>query len=74
MSGLARRIQELAKQHGSLRAAARVVQIDHAYLSRLQSGAKIEPSDDTLRKLGLKRIVKYERRTKQLRAHIAQGK
>lgn len=59
------RIQELAKQHGSLRAAARVLQIDHGYLSRLQDGEKTEPSDDVLRKLGLRRVVTYVRRSKR---------
>lgn len=58
---LAKRICELAHQHGSLRAAARVVRIDHGYLWRLYKGAKKEPSAAVLRKLGLKRIVSYER-------------
>lgn len=53
------RIQELAKKHGSLRAAARALEIDHAYLSRLQDGLKLEPSDAVLRKLRLKRVVLY---------------
>ena len=56
---LSGRIQQLAKQHGSLRAAARVLEIDHGYLSRLQNGVKTEPSDDVLRKLGVKRVVSY---------------
>ena len=51
------RIQELAKQHGSLRAAARVLDIDHAYLWRLQQGEKIAPGAYVLKKLGLRRIV-----------------
>lgn len=59
MNALRRRIQELAKQHGSLRAAARVLKIDAGYLSRLQDGLKTEPSNDVLRKLGLKRVVTY---------------
>lgn len=64
MSALRGRIQELAKQHGSLRAAARVLEIDHAYLHRLQRGDKTEPSAAVLRKLGLRRIVTYVRLTK----------
>lgn len=63
MNKLRARIQALAKQHGSLRAAAMVLQIDHGYLSRLQDGLKLEPSDDVLRKLGLKRVVTYVDRT-----------
>lgn len=59
---LGKRIQDLAKQHGSLRAAARVLGIDHAYLWRLQNGGKIVPSDDVLKKLGLKRVVTYVNR------------
>lgn len=57
---LRRRIQGLAKHHGSLRAAARVIDLDHGYLSRLQDGLKTEPSDETLRKLGMVRRVTYE--------------
>ena len=63
MSLLRARIQELSKQHGSLRAAARVLEIDPGYLSRLQDGGKTEPSDEILRKLGLRRVVKYIRRS-----------
>ena len=59
MNRLRARIQELATQHGSLRAAARILDLDHAYLSRLQDGHKTEPSDAVLRKLGLKRVVTY---------------
>ena len=62
MSLLRARIQELAKQHGSLRAASRVLQIDNGYLSRLQDGGKTEPSEEVLRKLGLRRVVTYIRR------------
>jgi hypothetical protein len=61
---LRNRIQELAKQHGSLRAAARVLDIDHAYLSRLQNGDKNQPGDDVLRKLKLRRVVLYMKTTK----------
>jgi len=59
MNGLCRRIQELADQHGSLRAAARVLKIDPGYLCRLMDGSKVQPSDAILRKLGLKRVVMY---------------
>jgi hypothetical protein len=64
VSRLRGRIQELAKQHGSLRAAARVLQVDAGYLSRLQDGSKTEPSDDVLRKLNLRKVVNYIDRTK----------
>jgi len=51
------KIEQLIYQHGSLRAAARVLKIDPAYLHRLLNGEKNAPSEKILRKLGLKRIV-----------------
>lgn len=44
-------------KHGGLRAAARVLQCDPAYLSKLRSGKKNNPSDSLLKKLGLRRVV-----------------
>jgi hypothetical protein len=55
------RIAELVEQHGSLRAAARVLDCDAGYLSRLQSGEKVNPEDWLLRRMKLRRIVSYER-------------
>lgn len=60
MSLLQQRISELASQHGSLRAAARVLQVDAGYLSRLQSGEKNDPGEELLRKLRLRRVVTFE--------------
>jgi transcriptional regulator with XRE-family HTH domain len=57
---LAERIEQLCEQHGSLREVARVTTIDVAYLSRLHSGEKVQPSKDTLNHLGLRRVVTYE--------------
>lgn len=54
------RIEQLVAQHGSLRAVARVTEIDVGYLSRLRSGEKVNPEKDKLRRLGLRRIVGYE--------------
>jgi hypothetical protein len=54
-------IEELISLHGSLRAAARVKKMDAGYLCRLHAGVTKEPSARTLRKLGLKRVVSYER-------------
>jgi AraC-like DNA-binding protein len=51
------RIIELERQHGSLRAAARVLQIDPAYLLRLRDGQKTNPGATVLRKLKLKKVV-----------------
>ena len=58
---LPERIRELVQRHGSLRAAAAVLRCDHAYLCRMQHGEKSEPSKEFLRKLGLRKIVIYER-------------
>jgi hypothetical protein len=51
------RIEELARKHGSLRAAARVLRIDATYLLRLRDGGRANPSPTVLRKLGLRRVV-----------------
>ena len=57
---LQERIDQLVQQHGGLRAAARVTEIDASYLSRLRSGEKVNPEKDKLRRLGLRRVVSYE--------------
>lgn len=57
---LQRRLAELVDQHGSIRAAARVLQVDHAYLHCLLFGKKSNPSETLLRKLGLRRVVTVE--------------
>lgn len=54
------RIDELVAQHGSLRAVARVTEIDVGYLSRLRAYANVNPGRDKLRRLGLRRVVAYE--------------
>ena len=54
------RIDELVAQHGSLRAVARVTEIDVGYLSRLRAYANVNPGKDKLRRLGLRRVVAYE--------------
>ena len=57
---LQERINELVQQHGSLRAVARVTEIDVGYLSRLRAYANVNPGRDKLRRLGLRRVVAYE--------------
>lgn len=57
------RIAELVEQHGSLRAAARVMEIDAGYLSRLASGEKSDPGETLLRRMGLKQNITYSRAT-----------
>jgi hypothetical protein len=58
---LQERIDQLVVQHGSLRAVARVTEIDAGYLSRLRAGEKVNPQKDYLRRLGLRRVVTFER-------------
>jgi hypothetical protein len=50
-------VKELCDKHGGVRAAARATGINYAYLSRLGNGARSNPTDSVLRKLGLERIV-----------------
>lgn len=58
--GLRDAVNALVERHGGVRLAARALRIDHAYLYRLKSGEKDNPTDDVLRKLGLRRVVSYE--------------
>jgi len=58
-------VEELVRRHGSVRAAARVLEIDHAYLYRLRTGEKNDPGEELLRKLKLRRIVTHERKEKK---------
>lgn len=53
-------VRWLVLRHGSLRALSRNTGIDAAYLSRLASGDKQNPSDATLMKLGISRAVEYK--------------
>jgi len=55
------RIRELETQYGGLRAAARALGCDAAYLLRLRDGKKCNPSEAKLQKLGLNKAVIYER-------------
>jgi hypothetical protein len=58
---LAERIDELVAQHGSLRALARVMECSPPYICRLRAGVTENPGPAVLRKLGLRRVVSYER-------------
>lgn len=58
---LQERIDELVAQHGSLRAVARVTEIDVGYLSRLRAYANVNPGRAKLHRLGLRRVVACER-------------
>lgn len=52
---------QLLRMECSLRHMADMLGIDHTYLHRLRTGEKTEPSDEVLRKLGLRRVVYYVR-------------
>lgn len=68
---LQERIDQLVVQHGSLRAVARVTEINAGYLSRLRNGEKVNPEKDKLRRLGLRRVVTFERlKTPNVRANL----
>ena len=58
---LQERIAELVAQHGSLRAVARVIDIDAGHLSRLANGEKARPGKDFLRRMGLRAVISFER-------------
>ncbi len=52
-------VSERIKRYGGVRAAARVLAVDPAYLSRLRDGKKRDPGPRLLKKLGLKAEVRY---------------
>lgn len=52
-------VKALIARHGGTRIAARALGVNYAYLSRLSTGQKSNPTDATLRKLGLKKVVTY---------------
>lgn len=56
-----RAVERLVKTHGGLRKAARATGIQAPYLCRLRSGAKDNPSDEILSKLGIERRVTYRK-------------
>jgi hypothetical protein len=65
---LPERVKELIETHGSLRSAARALEIDAGYLHRLGSGEKQNPDDGLLEKMGLRRVIYFERAVRALAA------
>jgi hypothetical protein len=55
-SELQKHVDKLIKEHGGLRAAGRACAIDPAYLGRIHRGQVETTSDNTLKKLGLRRV------------------
>ncbi len=55
-----RKIKEVVKAQGGLRAAARHLKIKRSYLGALLDGTSKNPGDWYLRKLGLRRVTYIE--------------
>lgn len=62
---LIRRIEQVEKRHGSLRAAARELGIDASYLFRLKNAEKMNPSEEVLDALGLERVTFYRNKKEE---------
>lgn len=70
-SALGATLQFLREQRGlSLRELARIADIDHAYIYRLESGDKESPSEEALSKLG--RGLKVDRREADILKFVAE--
>lgn len=54
-------VRRICDEHGGLRAAARAIGLSAPYLLRLRDGEHPNPSDVTLKKLGIRREVTYVR-------------
>ena len=52
-------VNKLINRHGGLRICARAHDVDAAYLSRLWTGKKTNPSPVILKKLGIHKSVEY---------------
>jgi hypothetical protein len=70
MDAIKERIGSMIDEHGGLRAAARAIGCDPAYLLRLYSGEKNNPSDAMLAKLGLKKQVRHVLQNKEAKMDI----
>jgi transcriptional regulator with XRE-family HTH domain len=54
-------VTKVVAEHGGIRATERAVGLDKSFLSRLMRGEKTNPSEETLAKLGLRAVPRYER-------------
>lgn len=61
MSELRNAINAAVQQHGSLNKAARVLKVNVGYLSRLRSGEDNNPNKKLQKRLGVRRLIVYER-------------
>jgi hypothetical protein len=73
MDGLTRAIDAAARRYGSLNKAARVLDLDVSYLSRLRNGLRDNPSDAVLRALGIERRVVYVKRKRPRQEPLMEG-
>lgn len=53
-------VKAVVKKHGGVRATEAATGIDKSFISRLMNGKKVHPSDETLLKLGLRAVPRYE--------------
>ena len=53
-------VSMVVEAHGGVRAAERATGVDKSFISRVMSGKKVAPSDETLRRLGLRAVPLYE--------------
>lgn len=58
---VAQRVNELVQQYGSLRAAAKALACTAGHLSRIRSGKCTEVGNELLKRMGVRRVVHYER-------------
>lgn len=59
---LASRVAELVRDHKSYQGASDATGVDRCYLHHMAAGRRRNPSKATLDKLGLKRVIEYERK------------
>ena len=55
-------VRKLVAECGGVRAAERATGVDKSFISRLMSGKKTNPSAETLDRLGLVAVPRYERK------------
>lgn len=65
-------LREMRSERGlTLREVAQLADIDHAYVQRLETGAKASPSDDVLRKLA--KALRASKREIEMLSYLAKN-
>lgn len=59
MTAIQQRCLDLIALHGSQRSAAKACGIHETHFHHLRTGNRQDPTDETLARIGLKRIVEY---------------